>query len=343
MWDGRLGSSPQRHLSEVPITTTFEFPMKVSRLVYAGFLSIAVLGLYLHAQIAMARDDSAKPPSESAILFTMSAPVDEVRLNFTVTDKGGNFIKGLSSDDFRLFDNESPPERMIRFQAHVDSPMSVVMLFDISSSIRYRFEFEQKAANHFLKHVLRPGIDRAAIISFGSDVHEVQSMTGDINLLTSAVSHLKPGGDTALHDAVIRAAKDLSSQPPDTRKIIIILSDGADTISHAGSKDCMVAAISSEATIIVVDASVPSESNSPGQRFLRKVAENSGGFVLPARLDSELKTSFNTINSVLRNQYSLTYKPSLFQRDGDFRAVELTTRKTGMIVHSRNGYYAKRD
>jgi len=315
--------------------------MKVNRLLSATLLSIAVLGLSLHAQIAMAGDDPAQPVAESVSLFTLSAPVDEVRLNFTVTNKGGNFIKGLSADDFRLFDNEIPPERVLRFQSHVDSPMNVVMLFDISSSIRYRFEFEQKAANHFLKHVLRPGIDRAAIISFGSEVHEVQPMTGDINLLTSAVSHLKPGGDTALHDAVIRAAKVLSSQPHDTRKIIIILSDGADTISHAGSKECMVAAISSEATIIVVDASVPSESNSPGQRFLRKVAEDSGGFVLPARLDSELKSAFSTINTVIRNQYSLTYRPSLFQRDGNLRAVELTARKKGMIVHSRIGYYAK--
>lgn len=316
--------------------------MKFSRLVSAAFLFIAV-GLSSHAQVAMARDDSAKPPTEAVSLFTMTAPVDEVRLNFTVTDKGGKFIKALSADDFSLFDDVNPPERVIRFQAHVDSPIDVVMLFDISSSIRYRFEFEQKAANHFLKHVLRPGVDRAAIVSFGSDVHEVQSMTGDIGLLTSAISHLVPGGDTALHDAVIRASHDLASQPADNRKVIIILSDGADTISHAGSKDCMVAAISSEATIIVVDASVPSESNSPGQRFLRKVAENSGGFVLPARLDSELKSAFDTINSVLRNQYSLTYKPSLFQRDGSFRSVELTARKKGMIVHSRNGYYAKPD
>jgi Ca-activated chloride channel homolog len=315
--------------------------MKSKRLL-ASLLLVFSIGS-LHAQIILAKDDSAKLPSESVSLFTMSAPVDEVRLNFTVTDKGGKFIKALTAEDFRLFDNVSPPERVIRFQAHVDSPMSVVMLFDISSSIRYRFEFEQKAANHFLKHVLRPGVDRAAIISFGSEVREVQSMTGDIDLLTSAISHLKPGGDTALHDAVIRASHDLASQPPDNRKVIIILSDGADTTSHAGSKDCMVAAISSEATIIVVDASVPSESNSPGQRFLRKVAEDSGGFVLPARLDSELKSAFNTINSVLRNQYSLTYKPSLFQRDGNFRAVELTARKIGLIVHSRTGYYAKAD
>jgi Ca-activated chloride channel family protein len=314
--------------------------MKFCRLLAAVLL--ASLGP-VHAQIAMAADDSAKPPTEAVSLFTMSAPVDEVRLNFTVTDKNGKFIKALSADDFRLLDNVRPPDRVIGFKAHSEAPLRVVMLFDISSSIRYRFDFEQKAANHFLKHVLRPGVDQAAIISFGSEVHEVQPMTGDIGLLTAAVSHLQPGGDTALHDAVIRASHDLHSQPADSRKIIIILSDGADTISHGGSKDCMVASISSEATILVVDASVPSERDSPGQRFLRKVAENSGGFVLPARLDSELKSAFQTINSVLRNQYSVNYKPAQFERNGSFRSIELTALKKGMIVHSRNGYYAKPD
>ncbi|MGB9196843.1 MAG: VWA domain-containing protein [Terriglobales bacterium] len=292
------------------------------------------------SQVQIAEDDSAKLPSDAVTLFTMSAPVDEVRLNFTVTDKKGKFIKALTADDFHLLDNVNPPERVLRFQAHSDAPLRVVMLFDVSSSIRYRFDFERKAANHFLKHVLRPGVDQAAIISFGSQVHEVQPMTGDISLLTTAVSHLEPGGDTALHDAVIRASHELASQPADDRKIIIILSDGADTISHAGSKDCMRGAISSEATILVVDASVPSEHDSPGERFLRKLAENSGGFVLPARLDSELKDAFNSINSVIRNQYSLNYKPALFERNGGFRAIELTARKKGLIVHSRNGYYA---
>lgn len=313
---------------------------------YRLFITLLLLlspGPLVRSQTQVAMDDSAKQPVDSVSLFTMSAPVDEVRLNFTVTDKNGKFIKALTAEDFHLLDNVHPPERVIGFQARSESPLRVVMLFDISSSIRYRFDFEQKAANHFLKHVLRPGVDRAAIISFGSEVREVQPMTGDIGRLTSAVSHLQPGGDTALHDAVIRASHVLASQPADSRKIIIILSDGADTVSHANSTACMAAAISSEATILVVDASVPSEQNSPGQRFLRKVTENSGGYVLPARLDSELKSAFRTIDGVLRNQYFLSYKPASFERNGGFRTVQITARKRGLVVHSRNGYYAKPD
>ena len=316
----------------------------VKSLLNAACLFLA-LSFLAHAQTTTMASNLEEPRVEPASLFTVSAPVDEVRLTFTVTDKNGKFIKALTEQDFHLLDNVEPPEHVIRFQAHSDSPLRVVMLFDISSSIKYRFDFEQKAANNFLKHVLRPGIDKASVVSFGTDVHEVQPMTGDIGLLTSAISHLQPGGDTALHDAVILAARELAKDNSgiDTRKLIIILSDGADTSSHAHANACMAAAISSEATILVVDASVPSERDSPGQRFLRKVAENSGGFVLPARQDSELKSAFQMIAGVLRNQYSFSYKPATFERNGGFRKIELTAKKKGLVVHSRNGYYARRE
>ena len=147
-----------------------------------------------------------------------------------------------------------------------------------------------------------------------------------------------------MHDALIRASSDLfKSSSFDSRKIIIILSDGTDTASHSNAKDCMAAAVSSDATILVVDASVPSERNSPGQVYLRKVAESSGGFVLPAREESEVKGAFRKIDVVLRNQYALTYKPALFARNGAYRTIQLTPRKQGFLVHARKGYYAAPD
>ena len=294
----------------------------------------------LQSQDLRNSEKQAIPEADS--LVTITKVVDEVDLNFTVTDRNGRFVSALQVGDFRLLDNSRPPERLVDFQARTESPIRAVLLFDISSSIRYRFAFEVNAANHFLRHVLRPGVDEAAIVSFGSDVREVQSMTGDLDKLTAAVANLKPGGMTALRDAIIGASKDLRSAhiPNDTRKVIVIISDGADTASQSSAGDCREAAISSEAIILVVDASVPSESNSPSQVFLREIAESSGGFVLPARLNSELKSAFRTIETVLRNQYALSYKPALFQRNGTYRTVELSTRKRGLVVHARKGYFA---
>lgn len=298
------------------------------------------IGQVSRGQVASAKNEEI-PSAEFDTGLTISKAVDEVRLNFTVTNKRGKFIKGLGADDFKLLDNQRAPERLVNFKESSDSPLRVVLLFDISTSIRERFQFEQKAANHFLTHVLRPGIDEAAIIAFGSDVREVQSMTGDLEKLTSAVSHLRADGDTTLYDAVARASSDLrKSSSGEARRVMIILSDGDDTTSHATNKDCKEAAVSSEALILVVDASFPSQHDLPGQKFLKKMAENSGGLVIPARESSELKDAFGTIGKILRSQYALSYEPAMFARDGGYRPVQLTSQKQGLVVHSRVGYYA---
>ena len=102
----------------------------------------------------------------------------------------------------------------------------------------------------------------------------------------------------------------------------------------------MQAATSSEGTIFVVDASFPSQHNLPEQVYLKKLAESTGGVVLPARQDSELKSAFGTIGKILRTQYALSYRPSLFQRDGGYRTIQLTTQRQGLVIHARTGYYA---
>jgi VWFA-related protein len=315
------------------------------RFVGAALLLLLLAGQTSQGQVSRSEDENGKSHSSSDSVVTISKTVDEVRLNFTVTDKRGRFVKALKAEDFRLLDNAHPPERITHFQANAESPLRVILLFDISSSIKYRFGFEQKAAIYFLRQVLRPGVDQAAIISLGTEVREVQSMTDDVDQLTAAISRLQPGGNTSLYDAVVRASADLRSRlfPNDARKILIIVSDGADTASHFSDKDCLEAAVLSEATILVVDASIPLERNAPGQLFLRKMAENSGGLVLPARLEGELKGAFHAIAAVIRNQYALSYRPALFRRDGSFRTIQLDARKQHLIVHARTGYYAKLD
>ncbi len=294
----------------------------------------------LVARTASSPDDNHKSKADS--VFTISKDVDEVWLNFTVTDRQGKFIKGLRADNFNLLDNSQPPERIVHFRAQTNAPLRVILLFDLSSSVRYRFGFEQKASMYFLRHVLRPGIDEAAVISFATEVQEVQPMTGDLDKLTSAISNLWPGGYTSLHDAVAEAPQVLRStaSPNDARKVIIILSDGADTASHLDQEACIKASIESEATILIVDASVPSEHNSPGQMFLKRMAETSGGLLLSARLESEIKGAFAAVEGVLRNQYAISYKPKDFRRDGRYRTIRLTALQPGRTVHARTGYYA---
>ena len=275
-------------------------------------------------------------------LLTISKQVDEVRVFFTVTDSRGRFVSALSQKDFHLLDDGRPPERLYQFQGHTALPLQIVMLVDISSSVRNRFPFEQKAAAMLLNNIVRPGVDRASIITFGSDVKEVQGLTGDKKRLGEAIRRIRPGGDTALFDALHKAARQLDSAGSDGwRKVIVLLTDGADTASHNTEAESIDGLVHSEAPVLIVDSTVPSENGTKGQRFLERLTTSSGGTILPAKRAEDLKGAFRAVEKVLRNQYAVSYKPSEFQTDGRYRTIKLTAVKRGWNVHCRSGYYAK--
>jgi VWFA-related protein len=292
------------------------------------------------ATTEMARDQSF---TASDSMMTIFKRVDEVNLIFTVTDKKGRFVDDLQAADFHLLDNNRPPKRVYNFQTRTDLPLVVALLVDISSSIQNRFSYEQKAATMFLKNVLRPGMDRVSVISFGSDVQEVQPMTGDMKQWGTGIQKLRAGGETALYDAIILGSQSLRSQAPSAlaRKVMIILTDGADTASRASELDANEAIAMSEAMVLVVDASIPSPYRKSEHPFFKNVTSFSGGTIVRAEENWELQGAFRKIEKVLRTQYALSYKPSDFQTDGSYRSIQLTSEKRKLIVHCRAGYYAQ--
>ena len=303
-------------------------------------LSMSRLTFGQDAATEMPRDQSF---TASDSMMTISKQVDEVDLIFTVTDKKGRFVDDLQAADFHLLDNNRPPERVYNFQTRTDLPLVVALLVDISSSIQHRFSYEQKAATMFLKNVLRPGMDRVSIISFGSHVQEVQPMTEEMKQWSTGIQKLRPGGETALYDAIILGSQSLRSQAPSVlaRRVMIILTDGVDTASRANELDAYEAIAKSEAMVLVVDASIPSPYRKSEQPFFNNVTRFSGGTIVRAEENSELQGAFRKIEKVLRTQYALSYKPSDFQADGSYRSIQLTSQNRKLIVHCRAGYYAQ--
>jgi VWFA-related protein len=290
----------------------------------------------LHKDLPVEGIDTLDP------LLTIRKQVDEVRLFFTVTDSRGRFVTALNQHDFTLLDNGLPPERFYQFEGRTALPLHIILLVDVSSSVRYRFPFEQKAAVMLLRNTLRPGIDRASVVAFGSTVTKVQPLTSEIHSVEKAIHGLRPGGDTSLFDALLLASHEFDSSALDgTRKVIVLLTDGADTASHGTESESIDALEHSEATVLVVDSTVPSESGTKGQAFLDRLTTHSGGIILPARQPAELKNAFRAVEKVLRNQYALSYKPAGFQSNGVYRTIQLTAMKRGWRVRCRSGYYAK--
>jgi VWFA-related protein len=268
--------------------------------------------------------------------------VDLVNLIFTATDKHGHFIKDLKQDDVRLLDEGKPPEKIAAFESETGLPLRVGLLIDASNSIRDRFRFEQQSAMEFLQQVVRPKSDLAFVIGFDSVAQLTQDYTDNTSALAHGVEVLRPGGGTALHDAVIAACEKLAKAPVHgaARRAIIMLSDGDDNQSRHTREEAIEAALRAEVIIYVISTDV-TDSNHKGDKVLMRYAEATGGRVLFPLSMSDVTTAFGEIQDELRSQYVLAYKPQNFVADGRYRIVVIDAPKRGNVkIRARKGYYA---
>src|SRR5215210_4008132 len=177
---------------------------------------------------------------------------DLVVLNVSVTDKTGQYAKGLKLSDFKVYEDgvEVKPEMIASFSLQ-ESPYAAVVLLDSSGSMEARFTLARSAAIRFLDG-LRPE-DVAAVYRFDSKVERVQEFSGGRDLAPTAYA-IRANGMTTLNDAIVEASKMLADRP-EVRKAIVVLSDGMDTFSKASSNKAVEAALAVGASIYAVDMS----------------------------------------------------------------------------------------
>jgi len=282
--------------------------------------------------------------SEEALeaLYSIGVEVDLVNLIFTATDSHGHFIKDLKQNDIDLLDDDKPPESVMAFESETGLPLRVALLIDASNSIRHRFTFEQNAAAEFLHQVVRPKSDQAFVMGFDSLIDLTQDFTANANELTHGIGVLRPGGGTALHDAVYTASEKLGKAQVrgPARRAIILLSDGADNQSRHTREQAIAAALRAEVIVYVICTDA-TDSNRKGDKVLMRYAEATGGRVFfPLRL-KEVSDAFAEIEDELRSQYVLAYKPQNFAADGKYRSVSVKTPKRKKVnIRVRKGYYA---
>jgi VWFA-related protein len=274
--------------------------------------------------------------------FTIRVPVNEVYLEFAVTDKHGHFIRDLQQNQFALLDDHKAPAQVFSFTQQTNLPLRVGILIDTSTSIRQRFQFEQQAANAFLLEILRPKSDRAFIEGFDVTPDYKQDWTNNIDSLTAGIQGLRPGGGTALYDAVYSACRDklLTSRGQEpVRKAIVLVSDGDDNQSHAYLEDAIKECQRAETIIYAISTNV-SPSRDRGDDILGKMAEATGGKAFfPTRIE-DMPNSFGEIQEELRSQYALVYKPADFAANGAFRQIYLYCLDRRYTVRVREGYFA---
>ncbi|MCW5964677.1 MAG: VWA domain-containing protein [Bryobacterales bacterium] len=290
----------------------------------------------------------AQQPQEAPAEQAMDAPItfDVTRVNvlFSVSDKRGRFVTDLSREDFEVFENKKSQE-VLEFTAETDLPLRIAILVDTSNSIRERFRFEQEAAIGFLNEALRPGQDRAIVVGFDS-IPEIQTeLTDNLETLSNALREMRPGGGTALYDAIFYSCRDrLGKDQPlyKFRRAMVILSDGEDTQSMKTRDQALELAQKTDVVIYTISTNI-SRRATTGDKVLRYFAEETGGLsFFPFKVE-DLEQSFKNIANELRHQYNLYYRPEPLKTDGSYQKIDLrVANRKNLQVRARKGYYAPR-
>ncbi len=260
-----------------------------------------------------------------------------VVMNATILDRNGSHVSGLKKTQFSIFENGV--EQQIDFFEAEETPFAAVILLDSSGSMEERISLGRAAAIRFLDG-LRP-TDSAAIYRFDSKVNLVQNFSNSRDV-TEKIFDVKSYGMTVLNDAVYKAAKDLETRP-EKRRAIIVLSDGADTMSGRSADAALKAALAANAVIYTVDMSSPNTSGKQRMEAtgaLKKFAERSGGTFVATPGGVAMREAFEKIVAELGVQYTLGFSPLNLKKNGKWRALEMRVARPNLTIRTRKGYHA---
>lgn len=304
--------------------------------------SCATCGVLLATLLPAQQTSTSETNADQQIDTPITVDVTRVNVLFSVSDKRGRFVTDLAREDFQVFENKKP-QKILEFNAESDLPLRIAILVDTSNSIRERFRFEQEAAIGFLNEALRPGQDQAIIVGFDS-MPEIQTeLTGNLEELSKALRDMRPGGGTALYDAIFYTSRDrLGKDQPlyKFRHAIVILSDGEDTQSSRTRDQALELAQKTDVVIYTISTNI-SRRSTTGDKVLRYFAEETGGLsFFPFKVE-DLEQSFKNIANELRHQYNLSYRPEPLKTDGTYQQIDLRVpKRKNMEVRARKGYYA---
>jgi VWFA-related protein len=285
-----------------------------------------------------------KPQEGDQPTFTLRARAYQVDLTFSVTDRKGRFVTGLKLGDFALLDDGRPPAAVVAFKQLSNLPLRVGIMLDTSSSIRTRFKFEQDSAVDFFLQVLHAD-DRAFVEGFDVQTYLSQDYTQNIDLLDQGIHKLRPGGGTALYDSLYKTCRDqMLTLKPDlsVRKALILVSDGDDNYSRSNMTDAIKMCQRAE-TIVYTISTDTSPTRGKGGDVLEAISHATGGQTFfPTKME-DVALGFRDIETELRSQYSLEYRPAEFTQDGSFRTILLrAVQSNKYTVRARTGYFAPR-
>ena len=299
---------------------------------------------------------SPTPPLTADDQTPITTFIRRVRLPITVVDKKGQFVPGLTQNDFLVFEDKQK-QQIETFSDDLGEslPLYVAVLMDTSPSTAGKLRFEQESAMNFIQTVVRPRKDRIFFATFDDEINLRQDFTDRLDLLEKAVNGIKKTGkQTALYDAIWQVC-DEKMRSVSGRRVLVVITDGEDTYSRALLGDAVDIAQRTETTIFAISTKAGFSSAVPGvemgqvndakDRELLKLAEETGGTAFFTGDMLTLERSFTKIAKELRAQYLVTYKPTNDRYDGSYRRIDvkLASGRGDLKVRTKRGYKAIAD
>lgn len=344
-------------------------------ILFVGLLLATFSGASPEVATVSGATPTPTPPIEDEDDEVIRIGTEVVNVLFTVQDKDRRLLTDLKEVDIEIYEDGELQE-IVEFNRQVDLPLSLAILIDTSASQERTLPEQKNAAKIFLESVVRPSKDEVAVVSFTGDATLEQGMTSNLGRLQRAIDRVRfvppsgyigggvivggrvPGtpptsgrnqtaqGSTAIWDAIwVTADEILGPAPENTRRAIILLSDGVNTFGKKKIDDAILAVQKSEAVIYSIGIGDNFYSG-VDMASLKKISERTGGRAYFPRDDAELRRAFNQVQVEMRSQFLVSYEPTNQKRDGSYRKITIKIKEPELqrqkvTVTHRDGYFAK--
>lgn len=337
-----------------------------------GFNARQVTATAVFSNGTTAEDRITTVPLEQSDFFVRS---QLVTVEATVVDWRDRIITDLEKDDFKIW--EDGEEQDITHFAVEQRPLRVAILLDASGSMAERDKMSRavQSAQQFL-NFLDPEKDKVALIAFTDVPNLISGFTSDFAAIKSVLNKIEPAGGTAISDTLGAAAGLLEEEIG--RKAIVLVTDGIDQHSTLGVNDAVEMVRGTGAKIYSIGIYLddyyqqqqqrqmnqpkthrgklpdldPTDARKRDQTFKRGLdtrevlfeglADATGGAAFFPETLRELPMMFERIANELRNSYAIGYVPTRQERNGEWRAIDLEVKRSGLTVKAKDGYYAKK-
>lgn len=288
-------------------------------------------------------------PSEDVRYSTdvLNLSTNQVVVNVTVTDGKGKVVKGLDKQAFQLYEDDQQQDMVEFFD---DTPTAVAVVLDVSGSVIEKDMNRYRNAILNLAYRLHP-TDMLAVYTFNSrGVEKIRDYSSTVQGLKQSLENLRGNGSSPLFDALMKASEELRTRQ-EHRRIIILVSDGSDSMSTSTQRDVERQTFLAGTAVYAIDlvneekASKNTAERQASAQTLKQIATESGGrYILPED-GSRLLTAKYKLNNILEDlidelhsQYTIVYEPNNPRRSGRWRTVRVNLEQSDLRARTRLGY-----